>query len=153
MEVSGSTDVKGSLNAQNMKVLGSVKVGGDCNAEQFNLEGSFAVGGLLNADDINICLRSNRSRAQEIGGERIAVRSKPFWFGLLPSIFGLRRYHARLEAELIEGNEISLENTTAKVVRGNNIVLSKGCEIELAEYKGSLRLLDDATCAEERKLL
>ena len=43
-----------------------------------------------------------------------------------------------LTTELIEGDEIYLENTNAKIVRGNNITIGEGCNIGLIEYRGEI---------------
>jgi cytoskeletal protein CcmA (bactofilin family) len=45
-----------------------------------------------------------------------------------------------LEAETIEGDEIHLESTKAKTVRGKNVVIGLGCEIERVEYEESLEV-------------
>ncbi len=150
LDVAGSASIRGNLNAQSVKICGKVTVGGDCSAERFFAEGTFDVGGLLNADEIDIRLHSAKSRAKEIGGERITV-TRGLRSGLLRALVGLG-FTPRLEAELIEGNEISLENTTAKVVRGGDIVLGKGCDIGLVEYTGTLRMTEDAKCAEQKKV-
>jgi hypothetical protein len=44
-----------------------------------------------------------------------------------------------LTVRIIEGDDIYLENTHAKVVRGNNIEIGPGCEIKLVEYKYSFK--------------
>ena len=44
-----------------------------------------------------------------------------------------------LTADIIEGDLIYLENTNAKIVRGNNVTIGTGCKIELVEYKESFK--------------
>lgn len=40
-----------------------------------------------------------------------------------------------LTTEIVEGDDIHLEHTRAKVVRGNRVTLGPGCEVDLVEYK------------------
>ena len=77
-------------------------------------------------------------KAREIGGERIAVRAgrKLGWFWMW--------HEKRLTADLIEGDDIVLEYTTAKVVRGRNVSLGEGCDVEVVEYTGTFSRADDA---------
>jgi cytoskeletal protein CcmA (bactofilin family) len=60
--------------------------------------------------------------------------------------------HPILEAEIIEGDEIMLENTTAKIVRGNNVMLGAGCDIGTVEYKSNYVKNGDARVGTETKV-
>ena len=44
-------------------------------------------------------------------------------------------FNVGLNAEIIEGDEIYLENTKAKVVRGNRVTIGPGCDIDFVEYQ------------------
>jgi len=151
--VSGSVTIGDNLDVQKVKIEGSAKINHDCNAENFNSDGSFEINGLLNADEINIKLYHLKSRAREIGGGRIHITTgSDAGFNVLKTIFTLGMYNPVLEADSIEGDEIVLENTTAKVVRGTNITVGKGCNIGLVEYKGLFRKTGDAKVGEEKKI-
>jgi hypothetical protein len=50
----------------------------------------------------------------------------------------------RLEADLIEGNNISIEYTEVKTVRGNNILIGDNCRVDLVEYSGELGISPNA---------
>ena len=151
--ISGSADFKNGLDTQQIKIDGSVKIGGDCNAEQFHSNGVFEIGGLLNADDVEVHLYWHKSRAREIGGGKITVSlGDSAGMSFLKSIFTLGLHNPVLETDTIEGDEIYLENTTAKVVRGNNITIGQGCDIGLVEYKGSYQKNGDAKVAQEQKI-
>jgi cytoskeletal protein CcmA (bactofilin family) len=153
MVISGSLTIGESLNMQKVKIEGSAKVAHDCNAENFNSDGSFEINGLLNADEVNIKLYHSKSKVREIGGERIRVTTGPSeGFNVLKTIFTLGMYNPILEAETIEGDEIYLENTTAKVVRGTNVTIGRGCSIELVEYKGVFQQTGDGKVREEKKI-
>ncbi len=148
-KVTGAATFRAGLDAQLVDISGSIKVQGDCNAERFVSSGVFEVEGLLSADHIEVYLDWNKSRAKEIGGADITVRPGPRGIGVLRSLFG---HSPALEAETIEGNELSLELTRAAVVRGNNVSLGEGCDIGLVEYKGTLRKTGNARVKEERKV-
>ena len=103
------------------------------------------MGGLLNADEINISLYWP-CKAREIGGSKIKVKkdSKLSFLGL-KNMISPDRSSKELIADIIEGDNVYLEYTKARVVRGNNIELGTGCEIELAEYKNNLKHDDKTT--------
>ena len=64
----------------------------------------------------------------------------------------LPKGHNKLTVDIIEGDDIYLENTHAKVVRGNNITLGPGCEIELVEYKNDFKQDKEAEIGTHRKI-
>ncbi len=70
----------------------------------------------------------------------------------LEHAFGWSRGSGYLEADAIEGDEIFLENTKARVVRGKKIQIGEGCEIESVEYSESLEVAPGAQVKEQRKV-
>ncbi|MEK4873373.1 polymer-forming cytoskeletal protein [Bacillus sp. FSL W8-0102] len=124
----GSGKVKGNITAEELHIHGGATIAGGCSSEVFETNGSFRVGGLLNAGKIQIQLLGH-CQAKEIGGENIEVKKQKRIF------FKKWFFNAVLNAESIEGDEIYLENTKAKVVRGNRVLLGPGCDIEFVEYK------------------
>jgi cytoskeletal protein CcmA (bactofilin family) len=124
-KIMGSADVTGNVSGHNLRLFGELNIKGDCSAESFKARGTFNIDGMLNAGDIEMNLYGP-SHAREIGGASIQV--KPH-FKLMPG--GLRE----LTADTIEGDDIRLLNTRARVVRGNSVTIGSGCEIELIEYK------------------
>jgi cytoskeletal protein CcmA (bactofilin family) len=56
-----------------------------------------------------------------------------------------------LEADSIEGDEIFLENTKARMVRGKKITIGAGCEIETVEYSDSLEVSPEARVQHQSK--
>jgi cytoskeletal protein CcmA (bactofilin family) len=147
--VSGASTFSKNLDASNIRVSGSIKVDGDCSADDFSSTGLFQVGGLLSADTIEIRLGLVKSTAGEIGGEKITIRTTP-GRAKVRSFFGADR--PLLETDSIEGNEITLESTRAKVVRGHNVNIGSGCDIDLVEYTGVLKKASDAKVGEEKKV-
>lgn len=133
--VQGSARIKGSLSGEDIKIEGGCSIGGDCEAEVFLAKGSFKIGGLLNAGHIDIILYGG-CRAKEIGGEKITVKKPGIAHKLKRLIFSyIFRVNVDLQADVIEGDEIYLEHTNARIVRGTNVRIGPGCEIELVEYK------------------
>ena len=132
-KVHGTADIGGNLSVDKAETYGIINVDGNCNAEIFKIEGTFAIEGLLNAGELELRLYGS-SRAREIGGEKITVKRKGKYdlLGLKSMIIGRGK---GLTVEIIEGDDIYLEDTKAKVVRGTNVEIGSGCEIELVEYK------------------
>jgi cytoskeletal protein CcmA (bactofilin family) len=130
LKVKGRLGVSGGVAANLVELKGYMDIGEGCEADTFTSDGVFNIGGLLNAGVVDIRLYGT-CKVREIGGESIIVREYRSLWALLGS--------RRLYADVIEGDKINLENTTAKVVRGVDIDLGPGCEIEVVEYAGELR--------------
>ena len=154
IKINGFADIKGSLSGEQIRQTGAITVKGDCNAESFITMGGFNIGGLLNADSIDINLHY-RCQVREIGGERIEVKSgREFQLlRIIKSIFIPWNAHdLLLVSDLIEGDEIHLEQTRAKVVRGNNVTIGKNCQIELVEYRNSFQQTENAEVKSATKI-
>lgn len=139
-----------SLSATSVNVLGHLKVEGDCEAERFTAMGLFTVVGLLNAGVVDVTL-GGKCTANEIGGEAVTIRTgvgpiKKFVTSLIPGM------EMRLYAGSIEGDDVRLEATTARVVRGNVVVIGSECKIDLVEYAGEYSVAPDAFVGEARKI-
>lgn len=152
IKVSGSISSGGNLKASNVDVRGAVNMDGDCEAETFRVTGGFKIGGLLNADSIYAGIYGN-CMAKEIGGGKIEVK-KPDNIvtqiqRFIKDIFNVRDC---LVAEIIEGDDIYLETTMAKIVRGNNVTLGPGCDIGLVEYKEHIQVLEGARVKEQKMI-
>lgn len=154
LKISGLLDAQGSISAEEAKISGALKVKGDCEAETFIASGRFSVDGLLNAGTIDVRLHGN-SHAREIGGGTIRIRPEGI-DDVLRSLGRVFRVLANrvssLTAETIEGDDIYLECTKAKVVRGNNVAIGPGCAIDLVEYKSTLEQADGSNVGENRKI-
>ncbi|MDD1775432.1 MAG: polymer-forming cytoskeletal protein [Methanobacterium sp.] len=151
VKINGMVEINGNFSVEKAETYGSINVDGDCNAEFFKIEGTFAIEGLLNAGELELSLYGS-SKAREIGGEKITVKKKGKYdfLGLKGIISGGRG--KGLTADIIEGDDIYLENTHAKVVRGNNIELGPGCEIEQVEYKDSFKQDEKAAVDTHKKI-
>ncbi|WP_449539049.1 cytoplasmic protein [Ferdinandcohnia sp. Marseille-Q9671] len=148
LRIAGKGTFGGSVKGDEIKIRGKATIKEDCEAERFKGEGSFTIGGLLNADSIDISIAGECS-AREIGGHTVKV--KKGIFGLLNNLIK-SIYPISLRAEIIEGDDIELEYTNAKVVRGNNVLIGPNCEIEVVEYKGKYNQDPSAKVKESRKI-
>ncbi|MBA2876598.1 polymer-forming cytoskeletal protein [Thermaerobacillus caldiproteolyticus] len=130
---------------------GEIKIDHDCEADSFSVKGVVEVGKTLNAEHIDLYLHVADSRIAEIGGKTIRV-TKSKVFNVLHFLKRLSHDSAKLWVETIEGDEIYLEHTNAKIVRGNHIIIGPGCDIELVEYQESFQQDEKATVRESKKI-
>ncbi|MDE5413538.1 cytoplasmic protein [Alkalihalobacterium chitinilyticum] len=150
----GSTSIRGSLNGKRIKIFGNLdvtedltgesadirgwlNVKGNVELEKMTVKGGVTVDGLLNVGRLSINLQHETSRVNEIGGGTIRVDSK------LINVF---KGSHRLEAKVIEGDHIYLEHTTAKVVRGKNVIIGPHCTIDVVEYSTTFKKQERPDC-------
>ena len=143
LTVRGACDIDGRILADAVSMFGALECKDRIETATFRSRGAIDVDGLLSGDTVEIHLGGNVSRVGEIGGERIEVwrgafgKTNPVLQGLSSLLtWGSRR--GRLEADGIEADEIHLENTRAKVVRGRNVTVGVGCRIDEVEYAEGL---------------
>ncbi|MNJ47842.1 Polymer-forming cytoskeletal [compost metagenome] len=149
LRVDGTLKVDGNVSSRHVKINGMLQATGEAIGEQADIDGSMKLGGSakyeamkvhgliqvdrrLSAGELDIVM-AGACRAKEISGERIHVRKKMGSSRLLALLS--TSLAPRLTAELIEGDEIVLEETTAGVIRGNIIRIGPGCEIDRVEYR------------------
>jgi hypothetical protein len=58
---------------------------------------------------------------------------------------------AKLEAQVIEGDDVHLEDTEARIVRGTRITIGCGCRIGTVEYRETYHADADAVVGEARQ--
>ena len=152
-KINGQAELEKNLSADTIEINGELKLTNDCNAETFHTNGAFSIGGLLNAGDVKL-KPYGPCKVKEIGCEKIDVRRGNAFNirSIITSVFPSYDSKTALTVETIEGDDIYLENTKAKVVRGNNVEIGTGCNIELVEYKTSYSKTDDAVVKEEKKV-
>ena len=138
--IDGMTEISGGINADKIENRGMLKIARDCGSDIFTSSGGFTIGGLLNAGSIEVNIYGP-CKAREIGGEKIEVRDGgTFGIGkFIGSLFHSWPLKTILTAETIEGDDVYLECTTAKVVRGENVKIGKGCQIDVVEYKNTFQ--------------
>lgn len=142
IKISGKANVNGSLAGEDIRVEGDLSSTGDCEAESFTAKGRINSDGLLNAGKIDIELYGN-SRIQEIGGEHIHIRGgHNEIFKFIKRIF--MPQGSKLTTDTVEGNEIHLDDTRAKIVRGTNVTIDAGCEVDRVEYQDTYHQAEEA---------
>jgi cytoskeletal protein CcmA (bactofilin family) len=150
--IGGTVTIQGAVKCETLTLRGTTTVHGDCNAEKLECKGSFAIDGLVNAGKLDITLYG-ATKAKEIGGETVRVRKQS---GPIADVVNalLQRldFQQRLTADTIEGDEVVLEFTKARIVRGNYVRLGQGCEVDLVEYRGTLDQAPGAVVGEARKV-
>lgn len=130
VHVPGVLSVVGGISASEIKVTGSLTTGDDCEADSFMASGCLTIGGIINADTVAIVLSKSESQICSIGGSSVTVSQSPatgFLSNLLPS-------YGTLSCDSIEGDEIDLTGVHAQIVRGTNVVIRSGCQIDKVEY-------------------
>ncbi len=130
------------MAAETCDVKGALNVRGDCEAEDFTLTGSLDVKGLLNAGAIDIGLKFGNSSIGDIGGTHIKIGKNAGSCLIETEVFS---------AGTIEGDDIYLENTEARMVRGNRVHIGPGCKIEKVEYKSSCRVSPKSEVNEDQQ--
>lgn len=150
-EISGSISVEGSISSDEIKSQGMLNVSKDCEGEKIHLAGGFRVDGLINGEEIEI--KSGwSSRASSIGGKKITIKEGYGFGGLGILISSVKKIFtgesALVNCDSIEGDDIYLENTSAKIVRGKNIVLGKNCNIQKIEYTENFQNNYESTVGE-----
>lgn len=148
--ISGSCNIKKGFIGNKFKISGSTDINGNCEVEEFQCAGAFEILGLLNAENIDVRIGGN-CRADEIGGKDIKIRLGSYNKGFLMRLFMGSNYN-KLECNLIEGDNIYLESTIAKTVRGVNVVIADGCTIDRVEYSESIKVGDKCTVKERVKI-
>ncbi|HOP11500.1 MAG TPA: polymer-forming cytoskeletal protein [Oscillospiraceae bacterium] len=142
---SGAAKIGEAIKANTIKASGAIKAT-DMEAERIVLSGGCGVSGLLNAETVEINL-GGKCSVGSIGGGKITVKlggGSGFWLG--------RRRDDLLETGTIEGDEIELENTTADIVRGKNVIIGKNCSIKTVEYSGNLIVDGSSTVKQQTKI-
>ncbi|MFF2449312.1 cytoplasmic protein [Neobacillus sp. NPDC058068] len=146
--VSGKASVGGKVKSEEINCHGILSVGEDCEAEIFKGKYRFTIGGLLNADQVDVEIYGE-CKAKEIGGQTITVKQhKGSFIGTLFKPF----FKTQLETDLIEGDIIELENTIAKVVRGNQVKIGPNCQIGAVEYTEEYSQDRNAVVGESKKV-
>jgi cytoskeletal protein CcmA (bactofilin family) len=155
ISVEGYMKIVESIKAESVNISGKLITEGDCNAETFESMGTFEIEGLLNGDKINIELLG-KCKASEIGGANINIRHKntdvPILKRIITSIIDGVKEKPLMQAGSIEGDEIYISYTQAKVVRGKHVKIGPECSIELVEYSEDFEKAPDSKVLSSRRI-
>lgn len=150
IHVSGAIKTEGSVKGKEIKLSGAIKTGGDVEAEEIKISGEVNCGGLINSERLYVNLDSTASStAENIGGSKITIekgKSGGFFCRLL------KKSGKFIVSESIEGDEISIEYTSAKTVTGRNVKIGEKCEIGLVQYSESIEISPKAKIGKCEKI-
>ncbi|KZS45781.1 hypothetical protein AWU65_07585 [Paenibacillus glucanolyticus] len=145
--IGGHCSIHGDSESERLEVNGNLRSRGDVRSESATLKGGFKIDGRLHVGTADIRV-FGRCSAQEIVGDRITTRKKGkrLWEMLSLPLKG-----ARVEARIIEGDILDLEYIEADIVRGNRVILGKGCEVRQVEYRDELTQHPEAEVKASRR--
>ncbi len=163
LSVNGKTDIDGMIECNNvvirgdmiltkacqsktLKVYGSVDASSDLLGEEISIDGKVQCKGLLSGE--TVCLHAfENSYCKEIGATKLVVEKPIYhllWFG-----YGKKN---SLSCDLIEADEIKVEYTKAKIIRGKQVILNKQCEVDTLEYSEQYTKGEDCQVREVTKV-
>lgn len=155
VRISGAVTCQ-SLTAQHAKLSGGFKVEGDLQADQVKISGAGRIEGLLTADEIQIAVgyRPESVVIGSIGGSRLTIqRGDGGALNLLELVLSLKPLgKGSVVVDTIEADEIDIVSTKAQVVRGQQVKIGEGCEIERVEYSESYAADPSARVGEAVKI-
>ncbi|MDR0508900.1 MAG: polymer-forming cytoskeletal protein [Candidatus Methanoplasma sp.] len=125
MEVDGVCKIFGDLNAENMDIEGVLTVYGNVTAESAKIEGAIKLDGTFNVGLLDLKF-FNSPDIKEIVGGKIHIRN------------GTKRWY--FKAELIEGDDVHVERSKVKLIRGDNVIIGAGCTVDRVEYRSGLEI-------------
>ncbi len=131
--LAGTCKVSGSVKTEDFSFYGVVTVNGDMQCETLTAEGALDVSGALNAEDIRLVM-SHSSQVREVYGHSFSLICihGSVWLSLL------RARRQGFTSELVECDEVSVEHSQIKTLRGARVRVGPKCRIELLEYSESL---------------
>jgi len=179
VKASGSLEVGGDVEADKFVSEGSFEIGGLLSADEITIRlGGDCEAREIGGERIEVRQKSRRFRPEELK-ERLKHKAKgKRWrfdelgieididlerlagelsklgaalgnLGLNITGFG---GYGTLDAETIEGDEIYLESTRAKTVRGKRITIGPDCEIETVEYEEFLEVDESSEVEKSEKI-
>jgi len=130
------------IEGEKITINGELEKIEEISAEELMLNGEFHVNSSMNLGYGKFQL-VGKSDAKEIFCENLEVRSNVESFhGILSGLISKGK-GGTLKVDVIEGDEIYLENTTANIVRGKTVKIGEGSKIGKVEYSDTLEIFDD----------
>lgn len=130
----------------NVQISGGIKATGDLEAENLQVSGAIACGGLINAETIDIRF-SDSSSAGAIGGSSISIKPN-----IQKHLFGFMSKSQMFNVDgSIEGDEIYLENVTAREVKGRNVTIGPNCTIDSVQYSEEIKIDQSSNVKNQEK--
>jgi|GEM_PF-657568 len=138
--ISGNFHAGRDIRADNIELNGYMEIGGNVNTDSFESTGSFNINGCIRADRVNIELNNACRVKGGIVAHRIVVtRAKD-------------DQNICLEAPSLQADYAELENTRLNILKGHNIKIGSGCDIDRVEYTGELIVMEGANVKQQQKM-
>lgn len=123
----GELNCEKDINGNQIRVRGMMRSRGNVNLKKLDMRGGIFVDGVLNCSSVDILLRFDADNyIHEIDTPNLRIRRKHSLFNNAPVV--------NFQADTIEGDDLDLEYTTARIVRGTHVSVGAGCKINRVEY-------------------
>lgn len=178
--VSGAMHAGGYVHAQSFSARGAFNIGDDVEAKTFSAHGGFGVDGSIKADEVEIEL-NDRASAKAIAAKTVSVKRGASagatgvsggsadasatatarggiaiggsgGIAIGGSVSGGSSNQERvLEVDTIEADDIALEATHAKLVKGKRVEIGPECRIDRVVYSETIAVDKDAAVTKQEK--
>ncbi|TLG74248.1 hypothetical protein [Culicoidibacter larvae] len=148
LNIRGNFKSTGNISSNRIDVYGKLRCTGEIEAENVMTEGAI-VAELVNAENITMNVW-HRSTISIIQATSIQVFKNPLH--KVSEFFSTRDGFCLVVNE-IEADRISLVATKAQIVRGEDVTIGEGCNIELVEYTGTLTVAPGAIVKSQVKVI
>lgn len=129
------------VEGEKITINGELEKIEEISAEELILNGEFHVNSSMNLGYGKFQL-VGKSDAKEIFCEELEVRNNAESFHGIFSGLISKGKGGTLKVDVIEGDDIYLENTTANIVRGKTVKIGQGSKIGKVEYSDKLEIFD-----------
>lgn len=144
IHMEGMMSVNDNINAKIIRCCGTITGKGNITAEQVEVEGSLQITGALNCEEFKIKL-AGTSEIVEFGGSICVVRAPLENRNVIAKLFMPARFRNDcFVCNTIEADQITIENSKVNKVRGEKVVIGKGCIIDTVEYSESIHIDESA---------
>ena len=149
----GVVKCNGSVNADNVVASGVLKAGNGINVNMIKIKGAITCN-KLKSKDVELIV-SGTSNVDAIACDKINVHTKGFGkfcmqVPLISILF--KKLNKIAVANDVVGKEVYVENLTASKLIGNNIIIGKGCNIDLVQYCGQINISKKAKVKKIEKI-
>jgi len=154
----GACEIGGRVLAEEMKILGLLQCK-RVEAGAFRIRGTVEIDELLSGDHVEIRLSGGQSRIGQIGGKSVEIWGRKLGkrnrllraVGWILGGVGLIRRQS-LRVEIIEADRVTVECTTADVIRGRHVDIGPSCHVGCVEYAETLDVHKDSVVTKRERI-
>ncbi|MGL4337892.1 MAG: hypothetical protein ACRCST_13445 [Turicibacter sp.] len=158
IHITGATKVEGDIQTHQLHVSGVFDTTDNIEAERIHITGKLFNKGFINAESIFIEVEAG-SEFNEMGATKIELLDSSYEhpirnvLGSGVKIFLPRKYRSnKITGNLIEGDDVSLENSNIKIIRGKVVNVGPYCLIDEIEYSETLQIHETSTVLRQKKI-